>query len=299
MRPRRFAVRPAASPVASAMVPRMVSRMVSRLVPRILTLAAALALGASAHAGTPGCSRDILVPVSASGSSVLVEDGEIKGIYPDLLRSVSRMTGCKFVFTLVPRARQVAMYKLGQVDILLPASRTPERDLHGAFVAMIYNRPMLISVASERAPITSARQLLERRDLRVAVVRGYDYGEEYSALIDALGKQGRLFTEVNATAVARLLQAGSADLTIMGPTLMVGAIRRDARVQGLQDKLRTEAIPELPWRHGGAYLSRTLNKQDHTTLREALDKISASPEVMDTYLRYFRADALNDSVRPR
>lgn len=267
-----------------------------------VALAAWLAIGVGAHAGPAvpaACSRDIVVPVSASGSSVLVENGEIKGIYPDLLRTISRKTGCIFNFTVVPRARQVALYKLGQVDLLLPSSRTPERDKYGKFVPMIYNRPMLISVASERAPITSAKQLLERRDLRVAVVRGYDYGEEYSALVDALGKQGRLFTEVNATAVARLLQAGSADLTIMGPTLMVGAIRRDARVHGLQDRLRTEPIPELPWRHGGAYISHTLNKQDHAALYEALDKISASPEVMETYLRYFSANALNDSVRPR
>lgn len=272
------------------------------MMPRRFTIALAawLALGFSSGAqGAAACSRDIAVPVSASGSSVLVENGEVKGIYPDLLRTISRKTGCKFIFSVVPRARQVALYQLGQVDLLLPSSRTPERDKYGTFVPMIHNRPMLISVAGERAPIISARQLLERRDLRVAVVRGYDYGEEYSALVDALGKQGRLFTEVNATAVARLLQAGSADLTIMGPTLMVGAIRRDARVQGLQDKLRTEPIPELPWRHGGAYISHTLNKQDQAALHEALDKISASPEVMDAYMRYFSADALNDSVRPR
>lgn len=269
----------------------------------IASLSAALMIALAqitvAHAGAATCSRDLVVPVSASGSSVMVDNGEIKGIYPDLLRTVSRKTGCKFIFSVVPRARQVALYKLGQVDLLLPSSRTPERDKYGTFVPMVYNRPMLISVAGERAPITSAQQLLERRDLRVAVVRGYDYGEEYSALVDALNKQGRLFTEVNATAVARLLQAGSADLTIMGPTLMVGAIRRDARVHGLQDKLRAEPIPELPWRHGGAYISHTLNKQDQAALHEALDKISASPEVMDTYLRYFSADALNDSVRPR
>jgi polar amino acid transport system substrate-binding protein len=266
------------------------------------TLAALLALPLAAlvpRDAAAGCSRDIVVPVSASGSSVIVENGEIKGIYPDLLRAIARRTGCDFVFTVVPRARQVAMYALGQADILLPASRTPERDKHGTFVPMIYNRPMLISVAGARAPITSAAQLLERRELRVAVVRGYDYGEEYTSLIEALGKQGRLFVEVNATAVARLLQAGSADLTIMGPTLMAGAIRREPRVHGIQDRLRLEAIPELPWRYGGAYISLGLPREDQDALREALDKISRSAEVLDTYLRYFRADVLKDNVRPR
>lgn len=263
---------------------------------RLLTaaMAALFSLGAAA-----GCSRDITVPVSASGASVIVEGHEIKGIYPDLLRDVARKAGCKFVFTVVPRARQVAMYKIGHADILVPASRTPERDKLGTFVPMIYNRPMLISIAGHRAPIASGQELLERRELRVAVVRGFDYGERYMSLINELGKQGRLFSEVDVAAVARLLHAGAVDLTILGPTLMAGAIRREPRVQGLQERLRVEPIPELPWKYSGAYISHTLGKDDQRTLHDVLEKISRSSQVMDGYLRYFSADVLNDNVRPR
>jgi polar amino acid transport system substrate-binding protein len=164
---------------------------------------------------------------------------------------------------------------------------------------MIHHRAMLVSVAGNRAPITSAQELLDRRELRVAVVRGFDYGEAYTALINELNKQGRLFVEVDVVAVARLLHAGSADITIMGPTLMAGAIRREPRVHGIQEKLRAEAIPELPWNYSGAYISNALKPEDQAVLREALEKIGKSNQVMEGYLRYFRADVLNDSVRPR
>jgi polar amino acid transport system substrate-binding protein len=261
-------------------------------------LLAALGLMAGAHAASL-CSRDIAVPVSASGASVIIEGEHVKGIYPDLLRSLTAKSGCNFVFTVVPRARQVAMFKAGQADILVPASRTPARDQSGTFVPMIGHRAMVISVAGNRAPITSAQELLDRRELRVAVVRGFDYGEKYTALINELGKQGRLFVEVDIVAVARLLSAGSADLTIMGPTLLAGAIRREPRVQGLHDKLRTEAIPELPWTYSGAYISHTLKPEDQAALREMLEKAGKSNQVMEGYLRYFRADVLSDSVRPR
>ncbi|RZT10900.1 polar amino acid transport system substrate-binding protein [Duganella sp. CF402] len=246
-----------------------------------------------------GCSREINAPVSANGASVIVEGLTVKGIYPDLLRAIGPKAGCQFVFTVVPRARQVAMFSAGTADVLVPASRTPARDKFGIFVPMINHRAMLISVSNGRAPITSAQDLLARKELRVAVVRGFDYGEAYTALIDELQKQGRLFVEVDVVGIARLLHAGSADLTIMGPTLMAGAIRRDARVHGLQDKLKTEAIPELPWHHSGAYLSNALKPEDMATIREALEKAGKSNQVMDGYLHYFRADVLNDSVRPR
>lgn len=261
-------------------------------------LAMLLTAGAM-HAGAAECSRDIAVPVSASGASVQIDGAHIGGIYPDLLRSLGARNGCNFVFSVVPRARQVAMYKDGKADLLVPASRTPSRDLLGAFVPMISHRAMLISVAGQRAPITSAKDLLERRELRVAVVRGFDYGEEYTALVNELAKQGRLFVEVDVVAVARLLHAGSADLTIMGPTLMDGAIRHDQRVNGMHDKLRTETIAELPWHESGAYVSRALKPEDQRVLVDMLEKIGRSNQVMEGYHRYFHSDVLSGSVRPR
>jgi len=70
-------------------------------------------------------------------------------------------------------------------------------------------------------------------------------------------------------------------------------------VQGLQERLRVEPIPELPWKYSGAYVSHALSKEDQRTLHDALDKISRTPQVMDAYLRHFSADILNDNVRPR
>lgn len=266
---------------------------------KLRRLIAACAAGIAAHNAAAGCSREIVAPVSANGASVIVDNSHVKGIYPDLLRMLGPKMGCRFDFPVVPRARQVAMFKTGAADLLMPASRTPERDLVGTFIPMINHRAMLISVHTGRAAIASAHELLARRELRVAVVRGFDYGPQYTALVDELQKQGRLFVEVDVIAVARLLHAGSADVTIMGPTLMAGAIRRDPRVHGLQEKLKWEAIPELPWSQSGAYLSNALGPEDHAILREALEKAGKSNQIMEGYLRYFRADLLNDSVRPR
>jgi len=246
------------------------------------------------------CSRDIVVPVTSIGFSVVANNDNISGIYPDLLRNLGQKAGCHFVFTTVPRARQELMFATGKADILVPAMQTPARDVNGIFVPMIGHRATLISIQSDRPPITSGQDLLERRDLRVAVVRGFDYGEAYQALVRELTKQGRLFTEVDPAAVARLLNLGAVDLTIMGPTILAGSINREPRVAGLLEKLRMEPIPELPWGHTGVYISRrSLSPADRDALLELLEKAAKSGVVMESFQRYHRPEILSESVRPR
>ncbi|WP_402721075.1 substrate-binding periplasmic protein [Janthinobacterium rivuli] len=259
----------------------------------------ALALALPPLAGAQ-CSRDIQVPVSAIGASVVVNGATIGGIYPDLLRSMGAKLGCNFIFTAVPRARLEAMFETGKADMLIPASSTLRRDQHGLFIPMLGSRPLLISLQGARAPINTMQELIERRELRVALVRGYDYGAPYQALAKELSSQGRLFYEVDALSVARLMQSGFIDATIMSPTILAGVAQNDARVYGLADRLRLEALPELPWGMSGVYLSRkSLTPEDQATLRELLDKAGRSGSVMEGFQRHHRQELLSLSIRPR
>ena len=259
----------------------------------------ALALALPSLAGAQ-CSRDIQVPVSAIGASVVTNGATISGIYPDLLRSMGAKLGCNFIFTAVPRARLEAMFEAGKADLLIPASSTLRRDQHGLFIPMVGSRPLLISLQSARAPINTMQELIERRELRVALVRGYDYGAPYQALAKELSSQGRLFYEVDALSVARLMQSGFIDATIMTPTILAGVAQNDARVYGLAERLRLEALPELPWGMSGVYLSRkSLTAEDQATLRELLDKAGRSGSVMEGFQRHHRQELLSLSIRPR
>lgn len=266
---------------------------------RAMTLGAALLI-ASSGAARAGCTRDIAVPVSANGASIIVDGSNIHGIYPDVLRAAGPRSGCHFVLTVVPRARQVAMFESGASDLLVPATRTPERDRMGVFVPMMGHRSMLISINRQRPAINSADELLARHEIRVAVVRGFNYGSQYRALIDALKKQGRLFEEVDVSAVVRLMHDGAVDMTIMTPTIFAGAVNHESRAQGLMEKLRMEPIPELPWGLSGAYISRAaLTQRDQDTLRKLLEGVAKTNAVLEAFQHYHRADVLAESVRPR
>ena len=257
----------------------------------------ALALPLAAWAN---CSRDIQVPVSQIGASVVGSGATVSGIYPEILRSLGAKMGCNFVFSVVPRARLEALYETGKADILIPASSTPRRDQHGLFIPLLGNRPLLISLQGAREPVSSMQELIERRELRVALVRGYDYGHPYQALAKDLSSQGRLFYEVDALSVARLMQSGFIDATIMNPTILSGAVQNDARVLGLADRLRLEALPELPWGLSGAYISRkSLTPGDQAVLRELLEKAARSGAIMESFQRSHRPERLSASIRPR
>ncbi|MFZ6638425.1 substrate-binding periplasmic protein [Undibacterium sp. TC4M20W] len=264
---------------------------------RIILFAALLACAPQIFAA---CSRIINVPVASTGRSVIINGEQIDGIYPDLLRSLMEKEACKFALAAVPRARMELMFETGRADLLIPASRTPKRDEHGIFIPMIYNRATLISLESNRPVISSVQDLLDKKDLKVALVRGFDYGPAYQDLIKELSRQKRLYFDTDPLSVARLLKAGIADITIMAPSILAGAIMDDGRVQDMLDKLRFEPIPELPWGDSGAYISKkSLGAEDTAALKDLLEQVAKSGMVWKGFQRYYPANVLKESIRPR
>jgi len=261
-----------------------------------LSLAVTLLLLASD--AEAGCSRDINVPLSLVGASVVANGDDISGIYPDMLRAIGAKAGCNFIMSVVPRARLNAMFEAGLADIMLPSVRATAVASDALFVPLIGSRGVLISVAANVPPIHNAQQLFEHHDIRVAVVRGADFGEEYQGLLTELNKQGRLYFEADPVSVARLLSAGFADATIMATTTLSGAIRNDSRVAGLLDKLRYEPLPELPWGISGVAIStKSLTPADQALLRDLFERAARSGSVLEAFQHHHRPDVLAPSVR--
>ena len=261
---------------------------------------ATLALALAAPVAAAGCARPYIVPVAPLGISVVVKDGQAGGIYPDLLHTIHAKTGCEFTLSVVPRARLEALFEVGKADMLMPATRTPQRDRNGVFIPMLDTRATLISIAGTRAPVHSVRQLLERRELRLALVRGNDYGEVYQTLVKQLTAQGRIFLEADAVGVARLIDGGIADATILTPTSFTAALKENVRVHGMLGRLRIEALDELPWQESGIYLSKaTLTPDERKMLGNLLRTANKSNAVWEGFKRYYAPEVIALAARPR
>jgi polar amino acid transport system substrate-binding protein len=262
---------------------------------RHIALVFLLALPAMAWGG---CSRTILVPVSPLGITVTVDGQNVGGIFPDMLRAAGTAAGCEFNWVVAPRARIEAMFEAGQSDVLLAASRSPKRDLIGTYVPMVATRATLISIDPKRAPVGSIAELLKRKELRVALVRGYDFGDAYQMLVQKLGEQNRLIFEASSTKVARLINEGMADVTIMTSVGMAGTIYMDDRLKGMMEKLRVEALDELPWSDTGAYISKTtISENDREILERIVITVSKKKTLWDAYKRLYPANVLAEGIR--
>lgn len=246
------------------------------------------------------CSRKILVPIAPIGVSVIINGSNVSGVYPDLLRDFSGKTGCQFDFVPVPRARLQAMFDAGEADILIPASKSPQRELSGEFVPLIRVRATLISLGEKHNPIHNMQELLERRELKVGIVRGFDFGSAYQQLVASLTAQGRVSMAVDANDVARMLDAHMVDLTIMAPTILAGALQVDEHTRHMLNQLQYDVIDELAWNDSGVYLSRTrLNEQDRVALKEMFELGVKNGLYWKAFQRYYSSSLLALSLHPR
>lgn len=244
------------------------------------------------------CSRAMRVPVAPTGLSVTINEASIGGVYPELLRSLGG--SCRFEFSVVPRARMEALFESGQSDLLIPASRSSRRDELGVFVPLVQARATFISLNAERPPLRSLQELLAQRDLRVALVRGFDYGAAYQSMIQELRQQGRLSLEVDALSVARMLEAGMADLTVMAPSILTGTLVTEQRVRHLLGRLRIEPVEDFPWTDSGVYLSkRALNETDRAGLVALFERAGKSGVTWRSFQQHYPASSLEGSIRPR
>lgn len=246
------------------------------------------------------CNRPIQVPVSATGQSVVIQGDTVHGIYPDILNAISAKEKCRFVITPVPRARLEKLYETGKADMIVASTRSARRDEFGVFVPMVRSRAMVISMGDmQRTPFKSTQDILNRKEARLIVVRGYDYGNPYHELIDILGKENRVLMEVDPIAVARLMKSNPDDVTIMVPTIIYGAMQEDVRLVGMLDNLRFEPLDNMPWGESGVYLSKTaLEPGLMKFLQSAMQRIAQAGTVHKGFAAYYPPHVLKDSIRP-
>lgn len=262
---------------------------------QITVIALSIFLSSNVRAG---CSRAIQVPFAAVGLTIHVKDEKISGIYADAMQEIKK-DGCQLNLTNVPRARLETMFEAGTADLLFPSNKTSHRDELGVFIPLIKNRAALISLTANQLNIKSSQELLAHKDIRVVLVRGYDYGPAYQDLTVELTRQGRVFLDADVASVARMLKNSDKYVTIMAPNTFLGAIHGDPRTQDLLGKLSFTPIDELPWSDTGIYISKkSLNEADRILLQTALHRYAKTGAIMKEFQRYFPAYALKESLRP-
>jgi len=237
--------------------------------------------------------------MSATGQSVVIDGDKVSGIYPELLRGIAAKEQCRFVISAVPRARLERLFETGKADMIVAAQRSTHRDEFGVFVPMVRSRAALISLDdAQRAPFKNFQEIVDHKEIRLVVVRGYDYGSGYQELIDTLSHDNRVVFEAEPQAVGRLLKSNPGDVTIMVPTILYGAMQEDPRLRDLRDRLRFEPLDNLTWGESGVYLSKTLEPGLFKYLQAAMQRAAQNGTVHKGFAAYYPAQVLKDSIKP-
>lgn len=245
------------------------------------------------------CSRPITVPMAPTGLSVYFQGEQALGIYPSLLRDLSARLHCDFRMRQVPRARQQMLFESGQLDLFIPASEVPARAEFGEFVPLVQARIGLVTLGEGRALPGSVPELLAAPDLRVAVVRSYSYGPAYDALITTLRERHRLVEEADPASVARAVQVGLAQVALIHPLTLMGAMVTDPALASLLRDVRTGTLPEFGWTTSGAYLStRSLGEADRRQLKQALVDAARSQAVWRLVTQITAVSPQHNGMRP-
>ncbi|WP_349741625.1 substrate-binding periplasmic protein [Roseateles cavernae] len=231
------------------------------------------------QAAEAGCTRAIRAPMAASGRLVIVENGQVDGVWPDLLRQVGEAVGCRFEVTPMPRARlELEFLKGQQLDLLISATRTEERDLRGLFVPLLH-QPMVLLTRSTDAGRIGNLAALRKSSWRMAVPRGFPFSAEYRALVAELEAERRVDTVNDIDAVGRMLRAGRVDFALLSPPQAQAAAT---------DGLVFQRFDGLPLMEVGLYLSRlNLAPADLSLLRDALSRSAREGRVRRAFLRYY------------
>lgn len=132
------------------------------------------------------CSRPIQVPVAVAGLNVIFKDHKYTGIMPDFLSLIEAKSNCQFVYYYVPKSRQENLFEGGKADLLIATVRTARREKLGTFIPLIQLRATVISIGDQHTTIQSAQDLYSRNELRLVVVRAYDYGPAYQSILEEM-----------------------------------------------------------------------------------------------------------------
>jgi polar amino acid transport system substrate-binding protein len=264
-----------------------------------LPIVAVLAAVLLPQPAAAGCSRIIKVPASPTGQSVIVRGARVSGVIPDTLRELGAKAGCTFEFPVMPRARMAFQFlESGQADVMVPASRSAERDLRATFVPMMKWKVELITLKARKITARSVRALLAQKKLRGVAVRSYVFGDEYNALLRQLEQERRIDYADDLAAVGRLLKAGRADFSVMAPSIFMSTLSEDPAARDLLPQLHYQPMDGLPMTESGAYVSRrSLPAADQQVLRGLLAD-SAKGTLWRYFQQYYPPDMLRFAVVP-
>lgn len=246
-------------------------------------LALALALGCSAPLAQQHCGRPLRVAVSDLGLGSYLEQGQPRGIIPELIQELQRRSGCALMLVFMPRARALVEFDRGEVDIITSMMRTDERDKLGSYLPYGYTKHDLLVAPESAQGLNSLSDLIRRPELTLGVVRGIRTNSRIDAQLEQLLVIRRAEYSSDYNGLSAKLTARRVQAAIM-PNALHLKLRRDGLLPA--DTVVID-VPEARPQQLGLYVNRArVSAAMVSQMARPLAAMVDSGWVRQTYVRH-------------
>lgn len=133
------------------------------------------------------------------------------GLDVDMMKEIEKRTGCKFTYTVFPRATIWQMLEDGDIDMATSAIPTPEREKFAWFSIYIKQKNVMLFHKSVPPGVNSIEDFSANPKLRFGMVKSFKHGAAYDDLVAGMVKAGRVTTVEDQPSLFRGLVEGKYD----------------------------------------------------------------------------------------
>ncbi len=210
----------------------------------------------------------------------VASNGEERGLDVDVVRELSRRSGCTINGRPAAAARAWPALVAGEVDLAAAVMYRPEREADVDYLGLVRTRLMLL-VRREPA-ITTPADFLTRPSLRLGVVKAAPLSPTIQSWVDLLRAQGRVSESADMVSLLKAHAGGRVDALLIYPLALHSQSQDWLAQHQLLDGWPDEGVA------GGMAASRvSVSAADRLRLREALQSMIRDGTVARMAVRHF------------
>lgn len=210
-------------------------------------------------------------------------DGRYAGIDQDILDALSLRTNCQFKVRIESQARIWSQLREGNLDMSMSGIRTVEREEWARSIPYFSTRNYALLDTTLTAQEQTPAGFLANKNLRMAVIKGFQHGRLYNDFITSLRHQNRIYEVADFPSLIKLLQAKRVQAILLIPTSYLDLSRQKQLPQTstLKDWYPNDAVL------AGLFLSRkTMPQKTAQVLEEGINSMYSDGSLERIFARY-------------
>lgn len=230
---------------------------------------------------SPICPKPISFALYENGS--IYETASNTGIDKDVADELSKRSGCRFEYSVKPRAR--IWYELENGDLMMTGSgiQTAQRELFSWSVRYMAQKNYVLVANSLN--INSAVQFAAQSDLLWGAVRSYKHGVQADEFLSKLRQNARVKEEADLEAVLRIFGLPNRTAALFAPP---PAYAKYVKEMNLASRIRIEDwFPEdRPIPHGMFFSKKYFSAPEFKKWRLIIDHMRTDGTLKTIYKKH-------------